>query len=318
MTGERFERQLRRAAENRDSESYGQAELLRSRQDQVEEFDYFLNLLQEGPQRVSARTKRPVVATMCLSAPLELFEAHGLQPLRLTGGHQPTERLAAPNLPPVMCPMLRSALGAALLAQHGAGDGSSHFYAGQVIPTTCDWVTRFGDLAALAGVEIKSIHRLANPKVKNSNLCLKAWENEIRGLVRFLSQLSGKKIGRRELKKSVGRYREAYAAFSDLIDHKRAGRIDQIWFSVVAGSFNFDLVERWSENVHKLNAKLAQKEPAKAGGQVFLAGSPIIFPNFKILSLIQEAGLTVVMDDLCSSERILPGPVHLGDDSLEG
>jgi benzoyl-CoA reductase/2-hydroxyglutaryl-CoA dehydratase subunit BcrC/BadD/HgdB len=214
--------------------------------------------------------------------------------------------------------MLRSALGAALLAQHGAGDGSSHFYAGQVIPTTCDWVTRFGDLAALAGVEINSIHRLANPKVKNSHLCLKAWENEIRGLIRFLSQLSGKKISRRELKKSVGRYREAYAAFSDLIDHKRAGRIDQIWFSVVAGSFNFDLVERWSENVHKLNTKLAQKEPATAGGQVFLAGSPIIFPNFKILSLIQEAGLAVVMDDLCSSERILPGPVHLGDDSLEG
>jgi benzoyl-CoA reductase/2-hydroxyglutaryl-CoA dehydratase subunit BcrC/BadD/HgdB len=53
-------------------------------------------------------------------------------------------------------------------------------------------------------------------------------------------------------------------------------------------------------------------------GQNDLVLTPIVFPNFKIPRLIEEAGLRVAMDDLCSSERVLPGPTHLAEDTKDG
>ena len=53
-------------------------------------------------------------------------------------------------------------------------------------------------------------------------------------------------------------------------------------------------------------------------GRVFLAGSPIFFPNFKLPDLLEEAGLYVVGDDLCSSERLFPGGVKYKDNSEFG
>ncbi len=64
--------------------------------------------------------------------------------------------------------------------------------------------------------------------------------------------------------------------------------------------------------------EVAPHTPKKTNKAVFLAGSPIIFPNFKLLHLVEDAGMNVCADDLCSSERVLPGAVRFDDPSWHG
>ncbi|MDR1310037.1 MAG: 2-hydroxyacyl-CoA dehydratase family protein, partial [Deltaproteobacteria bacterium] len=51
---------------------------------------------------------------------------------------------------------------------------------------------------------------------------------------------------------------------------------------------------------------------------VFLSGSPIVFPNFKILRLLDDLGYAVLGDDMCSGERLIGRHVALKDRSEEG
>jgi benzoyl-CoA reductase/2-hydroxyglutaryl-CoA dehydratase subunit BcrC/BadD/HgdB len=51
---------------------------------------------------------------------------------------------------------------------------------------------------------------------------------------------------------------------------------------------------------------------------VYLTGAPVYFPNFKVLHLMEEAGLKCLGDDLCSSERLFPRHVEVSDSSAEG
>jgi len=78
--------------------------------------------------------------------------------------------------------------------------------------------------------------------------------------------------------------------------------------------FFYDAPEKWTEAAEKVHGTAVAVSPVR----IFLAGSPIFFPNFKVPMLLEEAGLFVAADDLCSSERILPGAVATDDASLFG
>jgi benzoyl-CoA reductase/2-hydroxyglutaryl-CoA dehydratase subunit BcrC/BadD/HgdB len=49
-----------------------------------------------------------------------------------------------------------------------------------------------------------------------------------------------------------------------------------------------------------------------------LTGSPVFFPNLKIAKLIEQAGMALAADELCSSERILSSVPVCDDPSMEG
>ncbi|MDR2443073.1 MAG: 2-hydroxyacyl-CoA dehydratase family protein [Deltaproteobacteria bacterium] len=296
-------------------------ESLKARPDYKIEYSYFLDLLSAPLASRLAAINKPAVAFLCQVAPLELIEAHGLHPYRLFGGHHASERLSAPNLPAVMCPMLRSLLGHLMTLDLGGDDS----FKALIIPTMCDWTVKFDSLSNLCGLKLPKVHLMDPSRVKNSPQAPKRWLGETSSLNKFLESLSGRKIGPRELSRAIETYQEAYLGFSQLIDLKRKLRLPQIWFSVIASSFYLDTVQNWTKAVKGLLAALCLKDKIetndghnKKSQNVFLAGSPIFFPNFKMLDLLEEAGLMVVIDDLCSSERLLPGPVFITDHSFYG
>ena len=66
---------------------------------------------------------------------------------------------------------------------------------------------------------------------------------------------------------------------------------------------------------------LSKETPAQDSATVpavFMAGSPVTFPNFKLPELVEQAGMHIAADDLCSSERIVPGGVVYSDTSEAG
>ncbi|MDR0548188.1 MAG: 2-hydroxyacyl-CoA dehydratase family protein [Deltaproteobacteria bacterium] len=298
-------------------EAAQEVNLLKSRPDFRPELEYFVDLLAAGrdPATIANRTGRKVVALMCLQAPLELFHVYGLQPFKIFGGTMVAQRLSAPQLPAIMCPMLRSALGELHLDL--AGRNGEKFLA-WVAPTTCDWVVKIKDMMEVCGVkEDPPFHRLELPHLKDRDESQERWLEEIYLLKTFLSELTGiKKIKRQDLANSMRLYQKTWHVFSRLIDLKRQGFAPLVWFMVITNSFFFDDVEKWSAAVEKALPLFTERP--KNGPNVFLAGSPIFFPNLKMLHLLEEAGLNVVMDDLCSSERIFPGAVFCDDLSEHG
>jgi benzoyl-CoA reductase/2-hydroxyglutaryl-CoA dehydratase subunit BcrC/BadD/HgdB len=294
-------------------------QLLRERPDFFPELDYFLNLLAEGAESavIAARVGRPVAALLCLQAPLELFHACGLHPFKIFGGSQAASRLSSPSLPAVMCPMLRSALGT-LQLDAGLEDDKGGF-AAWVLPTTCDWAVKFMEMMANCGQGNKRpVHRLELPHLKDRDESQERWLEEIYGLRKFLVRLAGlKKLDRKVLARSMAVYQKAWHVFTGLTELKRSGQAAGPWHAAIANSFFFDDVQRWTAALEAVLPKFRER-PHGAGPAVYLAGSPIFFPNLKMMHLLEDAGLQVVMDDLCSSERLFPGAVYFDDPSDHG
>lgn len=295
-----------------------EAELLRARPDFFPELGYFLNLLEAGSDAsvIAERVNKPVAALLCLQAPLELFHAHGIHPFKIFGGSQVSPRMSAPALPAVMCPMLRSALGL-LQVQSSRPEESEGGWAAWVVPTTCDWVVKFSEMMETCGCPVRSpVYRLELPHLKDRPESQSRWLEEVYGLRDFLRGISGRKVSRRDLERSMQVYQQAWHVFDGLIRLRREGKVPAVWFAVMTNAFFYDDVEEWTR---RIQATLPGFSSCRNTGlPVYLAGSPIFFPNLKMLHLLEEAGLFVRMDDLCSSERLFPGAVWYDDPSEHG
>ena len=299
---------VRRRADRERLQAVGE---LRTRSDFWPQFEYFLERLLESPSDTKARIGRPLIALLCIQSPLEIFHALGVMPYRVFSASHAHGLAAAPMLPALACPLLRSTLGA--LGAGGKGDDIS----GWVLPATCDWVVKFPEMAVLAGVgEPENVHWLELPHLKDSPESQARWGDEVRRIVAHLERLTGRTLSAAALSGSMDAYQNAWRMFSRLIDARRFGTVPAVWFTVIANAFYRDTPELWTSAVE---AALPFFDKVAAGGKrVFLAGSPVFFPNYKLPLLVEDAGLTVTADDLCSSERIFPGAAHYRDPSLPG
>jgi benzoyl-CoA reductase/2-hydroxyglutaryl-CoA dehydratase subunit BcrC/BadD/HgdB len=321
MTTENLSREARQrkiSSQRFEVETARELQRLCERSDHFPELDYFTDLLKEGqdPKVIEKRVGKPVVALMCLQAPLELFHALNVHPFKIFGGSQATTRLSSPVLPPVMCPMLRSALGVLML---GASEEKSPWKA-WVAPTTCDWVVKIDELLSLCGVsKTCPTHRLELPHMKDRPESQERWLEEVYHLKNFLLKETGvKKLKPKDLQRSMEIYQKAFEAFSGLIDLKRESLMPLTWFLVLTNSFFYADVAEWTKRVKEVASGFKGRGIRREGPRVFLAGSPIFFPNLKTPRVLEEAGLVVVMDDLCSSERLFPGAVFYDDLSEHG
>lgn len=106
--------------------------------------------------------------------------------------------------------------------------------------------------------------------------------------------------------------------FHELIELKRKNIISGLWFTCIANTFMLDELDQWVRKLEFVIKRLQSEKTEANPYKIFLAGSPVIFPNLKILQLIEQAGMTVCADDLCSSERIFPGATVYDDPSEHG
>ncbi|MDR0576142.1 MAG: 2-hydroxyacyl-CoA dehydratase family protein [Candidatus Accumulibacter sp.] len=308
---DRQERFLRKAAQKMAAETARFLADLREREDYRPEFEPFLEYLADASASAAARRgARPLLKLLCVQAPLELIHAAGFHPFRVFSGSLAASALAAGNLPALTCPLLRAVLGELLL------DASPS--AAWILPTTCDWVVKFPEMLRLAGVgERPEIEWLELPRLKGRADGRERWLTEVWRLKEYLEKLAGRKIERKALRESIGAYARAAAVRQKLRQARIEGRLPPIWFMLVMSAFFLDEVSGWTAAAERLPPVLTKTREI-AAARVFLAGSPIVFPNFKLPLLLEEAGLTAVADDLCSSERIFPGTSVIGDESLFG
>ena len=309
------DRQSRRYARFRQktlAEFEQERNVLQTRPDYHEEYSYFLDLAAMPFQvlDVAKRVNKPVIGLFCIQAPLELFLAFDLHPVRLCGGSQTVQQVAASNLPVLMCPMLKSFMGSFALYQNRTQD-----FKGMVLPTTCDWIVK---LPEIMGINGETLHYMELPHVKDTEKSQKRWLEEVYDLKQFLEKLTNHKLRPDNLIHAIQLTGRIWSLLKKLEKLKSDGILSEVWFLLITNSFLLDMPEKWLTETEKTVKKLQTENSGAAVPKVFLAGSPVIFPNYKLPELIEQAGMRVAADDLCSSERILPGGVVYDDPSEYG
>lgn len=283
---------------------------IRNRSDYIPQIEHFLEVLRYAvhPEEMQKSTNRRVMLTLCIQAPLELFHASGLRVFKLACGSFASRNTAVQPLPAVTCPMIKSVIG--MLNSRDTMDFHLHK---TVCPTTCDWVVKFSELTEM---DETGSYCMELPHIKEKEKSSRRWLEEVYGLKKWLEEVTGKKISKKDLMNSISTYMKAYHHFSELIELRKRHQVSSIHFAAIANSLVYDDIDAWITGVNNyiagLNATSEKRVP------IFLAGSPILFPNYKLLNLIEDAGMSVVADDLCSLERVFPGAVCYKDRSEYG
>lgn len=286
-------------------EIFDRLALEQNRPEAMAPFDTLFKKFAEAPDEILPSRPVKKVGLYCVTVPEELVYAAGALPVRLCAGSTDVAEAGEALFPDVSCPLVKAAVGF-------TRTGALGFYRGcdlVVIPATCDWKVKLGDLLS----RHVPVLMLNVPKHKTTETARLFWYDEIRRLCRALEKLTKTRITRGRLRASISLIHEAQAEFRRfqelraddlcLISGRDAVEVANAWFYMDAAS--------WTGHVRCLNEELAKRKQRglgvmpKSAPRVLLTGSPVIFPNWKIPVLIEDSGGALVCDELCSSGRLL-------------
>ena len=253
-----------------------------------------------------------VVGTLCYFAPAEIIAAFGAVPVRFCSGfyeavHPANDLLGDAGL----CPLVKSTLGLKMSQASPILELCDLV----VVPTPCDAKLKLGEILQ----DMVEVHMMNLPAVKDTEDGRESWINEIKGLVRRLEALYGKKLRPPELKKAISTYQRAQAAWRRFSELRKKGGIWGRDALLVAQLSFYDDISRWTENVNRLCDELETRSPvAPEAARIMLGGSPVIWPNWKVPLLVEESGGIIIADELCSGSRTMYDPVVVEEWTMEG
>ncbi|MFW3145602.1 MAG: double-cubane-cluster-containing anaerobic reductase [Thermoplasmatota archaeon] len=253
-----------------------------------------------------------VVGTLCVMVPYELISAAGAQGLRLCSGyyepvHPANELLGDAGL----CPMVKATLGTKMVSSNPVAD-LVDMVAG---PATCDGKMKLAEILE----DFVPVVMMNIPRVKIGETSSKLWVSEIVYLKKRLEELTGNKITKRKLRREVEKWNESNELWTKLLEIRRKDKppISGRDAMLVVQASQIDRIDRWNKKVRELLSELngMQDKAIQAGeegaARILLAGSPMMYPNFKIPTVIEESGGTIVTDELCTGFRLMSDPVML-------
>jgi benzoyl-CoA reductase/2-hydroxyglutaryl-CoA dehydratase subunit BcrC/BadD/HgdB len=253
-----------------------------------------------------------VIGTLCYFAPAEVISAFGAVPIRMCSGfyesvHPANDLLGDAGL----CPLVKSTLGLKMSKASPLFEACDML----IVPTPCDAKLKIGEILQ----DEMEVHMMNTPAIKRGEAARKAWVEEVRNLVRVLERKFGRKMKSEDLKRSIMRYQKAQEAWRRFTKLRMGGGIWGRDALLVAQISFFDDIGRWTKNVNALSTEIESRKPiAPEAARILLAGSPIIWPNWKVPNLVEESKGLIISDDLCSSTRTLYDPVVVEEWTLNG
>ncbi len=252
---------------------------------------------------------RPVVGVLCNFVPEELIYTAGAVPLRLDVAHGAAAAEGGRALAMDLCPEVRAVLGARLCGAplHRRVDLL-------ICPTACDGKKRLG--AAWPGETLT----VELPQSKAGPRQQAWWREEVAAVARALERLTGAAMSRRALARAVALYNRRVLLARELIALRCArpgvlGARDAML--VMQATFIADPAW-WIEQAEALLKELEPRAAPPPRHRLLLTGSPVLFPEYQLLELLEERGAAVVADDLCSGSERLRHPVVVDEGSRRG
>jgi benzoyl-CoA reductase/2-hydroxyglutaryl-CoA dehydratase subunit BcrC/BadD/HgdB len=259
-------------------------------------------ILEAGQEQdLSARIRtwkeqgKQVVGWLCRYVPIELIQAAGMVPLRILGDRSEEHTMGDAYLSVISCPFCRSVI-------HGALKGSYRELDGVVSTNSCCSMNRLMDVWA---------QYLRNPLLCTLDLpynhtpnTVRAFRGELERFKQALEGLRGKNISDDELWEStevIERTRQLLRNLYEVRkDPDRSIPGSEVLAAVLAGmtlppkEYNSLLEEALEE--------LRDREPCPTDlPRVLISGSILLEPRY--LKAIEDQGVLVVADDLCTGSR---------------
>lgn len=262
-------------------------------------------------EKWKAQTESKVIGYFCSYTPEEIIHAAGALPFRIFGD-EISIVLADAHLQSYCCSLARGGLEEALAGRLGFLDGA-------VFPHTCDTIQRLSDIWRLnAGFTLH--FDVVLPSKLNSD---SAFEYLVAILRKFKTDLEKGleiEITDAKLRESIHLYNqirqaveEIYLLRSENPDILAGGRIyDMLKVAVAMDRTEFlSLVSPLLVQV-KENKKISEKKRKK---RIVLSGGICTLSDF--YSAVEDAGGTIVWDDLCIGTRSFIGQIDESIDPIE-
>jgi benzoyl-CoA reductase/2-hydroxyglutaryl-CoA dehydratase subunit BcrC/BadD/HgdB len=276
---------------------------LRKQENRLSSLSYYEEIFTKNKRKKELEIlNKKVVGTYCYFVPEEFIYAARAVPIRLCSGYSETITVAEELLPRDICPLVKSSLGFPII-----GDSWIDTCDVVALPTSCDAKTKFGEYLS----DYVPVWMINLPKTKDYQVVKKFWIQEMKTLIQKLEKLTGRKIEKSALKASLELLKkrsELYRKIYELRLQHPSVITHHDLLMVVQATF-YDDIERWIGQTELLLAEMQQKisksQLVVKGKKLMITGAPIIWPNYKILNIVQELGSTVVVDDMCVGHQRL-------------
>jgi benzoyl-CoA reductase/2-hydroxyglutaryl-CoA dehydratase subunit BcrC/BadD/HgdB len=288
----------------------------------VKSIEYFEKMLQDRSQRVKelqeAKAKgKKVIGTFCIHVPEELIYAAGAIPLRLSCGHYDSIAPAEEIIPKNTCPLIKSSVGFNL----NNINPLFQFCDVIIVPTSCDGKKKMAEILS----NKYKIWTLDLPQDKENANTEEFWRAQIYSLKEKLENLTGNKITKKSLKESIILLHKRVELVRTLFEMRKYeclpinGRDVHLVMQVAF----FDDIKRWMEKLSNLLGEVKENilkkkfVSDKNAPRIILTGSPLIWPNMKILNILEESGAIIIADDSCVCGQYFYNPVETDDWSMK-
>ncbi len=257
-----------------------------------------------------------VVGAFCIYAPEEIAYAANATMVGLCGGADFSVPDAEAILPRNLCPLIKSFYGFKL---NGA---CPYFQSSDLVvgETTCDGKKKVYELLS----ELIPTYVLEVPHKPDTEQGKAFWFKELEAFKAELEKLTGNKITAEKLKESIAlinNKRKALQRLSNLRAKSPSPISGLDALLIYQISFNDD-VKRFTAKVNELCDELEERVhkgegvASKDAPRLMVSGCPMAIPNWKLHSIAQTAGATVVVEESCVGTRYFTDLVEPKGESL--
>jgi len=254
-----------------------------------------------------------VVGVFCIQVPEELIYAAGAIPLRLSCGFYDAITPAEEIVPKNTCPLIKSSVGFNFLKINPLFEYCDVI----IIPSTCDGKKKMADILS----NYHNVWTLELPNEKEEIASKDFWIHQVRLLKEKLEALTGRKIDKNTLKQKIQLLHKRTALARELFNIRKDDNIrisGRDSYLIMQVAF-FDDINRWMQRLQIVMDEL-KKSPALYPAntpRIIMTGSALIWPNMKLLHIIEESGGIVVGDDSCACGQYFYNPVELDEWSMK-
>ncbi len=254
---------------------------------------------------------KKVVGHLCSFVPDEIFTALDMIPFRIQGSQSEPIDQADAYIEPMACPFARSCFNLALKGQYDFLDGF-------VAPHSCDTIERMFHI--WHHQKPCSYNHLLNVPHMLGPGSTAFFKDQLAYFIKTLEAWSGRKLEQEKLREAVTLYNRRRALLRELYTLRKTSPPqvsgEEVTKAVVAGMGipareHVDLIEQY---IAEIKARPAPEE--KGFARVFLWGCELDDTAF--ISLVEESGASVVMDDLCTGSRFFWDDCPETPDPLDG
>lgn len=250
---------------------------------------------------------KKVIGTYCTFAPQELILAAGAYPVTLCATKQEPIGEAEKVLPRNLCPLIKSSFGFAI------SDTCPYFHFADLIiaETTCDGKKKMFELMA----KFKPLHMMELPQGQGNKDSKLLWVKEVEKTKKHLEEFLKVEISEEALKNAIelmNRERSVLKEVHELNKIKPAPltgleMLMVLWMKgfMIDKEEGIDMAEKLISEVKGL-VEQGVYPVGEEAPRILLTGVPVGLGSEKVITLLEEAGASVVVLENCTGYK----PLH--------